>query len=646
MYLLKVMLLAMFFMTVARAALYAYVPYRIPDAITLPERMRCFIYGLWFDSVASCYVVALPLLVLVIMACTGWQNRRCLAAVRLWLEVFFGIAVTVSVANVPYFRFFFQNINAGIFQWFAYKDTTAGMILGETEYAIATVAAILTTAIFVWMVHRIALPLHAESEKTTPARQGMPAFAGRLAVGIAGMALMALCAFGIRGRMGYNPIKTSQAYYCTDPFLNQVGINPLFNLLTSYLDTRRPENALLHLTDDEAAVSYVCQYLHTEGVPSVSPIALRVEADSGITGRNVVVILMESMSTALMGNEKGQSLTPFLDSLSRDSWCFSNMYSAGNHTNHGIYATLYSWPAIMFRNQMKGSVVPKYSGLPTVLREKGYSTMFFMTHESQYDNMNAFLRTNGFDEIYSQEDYPREKVVNSFGVQDDFLYQYAIPRIGEAARRGTGFLAVMLSVSNHPPYVIPDSFKPRSRDMDAAIVEYADWSIRRFFEEARRQPWYDNTIFVLLGDHGKVVGTPECELPESFNHIPLIIHGKGITPRVTSTFALQEDVAPTLLGMLGVAYTRNNFGIDLRQRSRQCAFYTGDRYIAARDSARLFLYNPKEDMTLLYRTDGGTLRQAGKADAAFQALKTHAFSMLQCAETLIQRKQTTDNVKE
>ena len=75
---------------------------------------------------------------------------------------------------------------------------------------------------------------------------------------------------------------------------------------------------------------------------------------------------------------------------------------------------------------MKGSVIPTYSGLPTLLKEQGYRTMFFMTHESQYDNMNAFFRTNGFDEIFSQENYPSEKVVNGFGVQDDFLYDYAL----------------------------------------------------------------------------------------------------------------------------------------------------------------------------------------------------------------------------
>ena len=150
--------------------------------------------------------------------------------------------------------------------------------------------------------------------------------------------------------------------------------------------------------------------------------------------------------------------------------------------------------------------------------------------------MNAFLRTNGFDEIYAQENYPSEKVVNSFGVQDDFMYQYALPILNERAGTGNPFFSVLLSISNHPPYVIPPYFHPHSDVLEEQIVEYADWSIRQFMQAAEKQPWFDNTIFVFLGDHGKMVGTPECEMPQSYNHIPLMIYGKDIKPGVYDGF--------------------------------------------------------------------------------------------------------------
>lgn len=110
--------------------------------------------------------------------------------------------------------------------------------------------------------------------------------------------------------------------------------------------------------------------------------------------------MMESMSAKFMKHfGQSETLTPFLDSLYTRSISFRNFYSAGIHTNHGLYATLYSFPAMMKRNLMKGSVIPRYSGLPTVLKENGYYNLFFMTHEGQYDNMNAFFRTNGYDEV-------------------------------------------------------------------------------------------------------------------------------------------------------------------------------------------------------------------------------------------------------
>ena len=308
---------------------------------------------------------------------------------------------------------------------------------------------------------------------------------------MAGAALIGLCFFGIRGRRGYNPIKVSQAYYCNDAFLNQLGINPVFNLMTSAIDDNRKENRRLHLMAEDEAIARVQTLLGRQGMDGISPIARRVEADSRPTRRNVVVILMESMSAHLM-QTFGHETRPYALS----STACGNSRSASAISIHpasiptmACIPSLYSFPAMMKRNAMKGSVIPVYSGLPTVLKENGYHNMFFMTHESQYDNMNAFFRTNGFDDIYSQENYPADKVVNGFGVQDDFLFQYALPVLDRQARSGQPFFSVLLTISNHPPYIIPPYFHPRSRTTEEQIVEYADWSIRNFMTEALKRPF-------------------------------------------------------------------------------------------------------------------------------------------------------------
>ena len=336
-----------------------------------------------------------------------------------------------------------------------------------------------------------------------------------------------------------------------------------------------------------------------------------------------------------------KTLTPFLDSLYQKSLVFNNIYSAGIHTNHGLYSTLYSFPTIMKRNAMKGSVIPIYSGLPTVLKENGYHNLFFMTHESQYDNMNAFFRTNGFDEIYAEENYPKEKIANHFGVQDDFLYEYALPILNEKSQTGQPFFTVLLSISNHPPYVIPSYFTPKTDKIEDQIVEYADWSIRQFMNEAQKQSWFENTIFVFIGDHGKLVGTPENEMPTSYNHVPFMIYGKSIPTKQYNHFGGQIDVAPTLLGLLGISYTQNNLGIDLLKEKRPCIFYTADNLIAARDSSRLYIHSPETGQEFKYKVREGKLR-SGTDESHFQYLKDYCFSMLQSTEYLIRKNQTTD----
>ena len=639
-YLLYIHIAALLVFTIFRWVLFVSMDYTFPEHIQNDWGLQAiaFVKGIWFDNVIACYILILPLVMLWIASLCNYTAKWIYLFTGGWFIGFYSLAFIISVSNIPYFEYFFKTINSSIYNWFGYAGTTAGMIFGETSYYFPIFLGI--TAIILW-----GIGIHLWS-KCTYERSLQTAkrisIKERGIILLSGAVLVGLCLFGIRGRMGYNPIKVSQAYYCEDPFLNQLGVNPAFNLLTSTLDDMRKENQELALMDGETAINQVQSILNREGIADISPIAQTVTSATSATHPNIVFIFMESMSAKLM-QAYGQSkkLTPYLDSLYHESLVFNNIYSAGIHTNHGMYSTLYSFPTIMKRNAMKGSVIPVYSGLPTVLKDNGYYNLFFMTHESQYDNMNAFFRTNGFDEIHAEENYPKEKIANHFGVQDDYLYEYALPILNERAQSGQPFFTVLLSISNHPPYVLPSYFHPRSEKIEDQIVEYADWSIRKFMTEAQKQPWFDNTLFVLIGDHGKLVGTPENEMPESYNHVPLMIYGKGITPQAINDFGGQIDVAPTLLGMLGINYTQNNFGVDLLKEKRPCIFYTADNLIAARDSSRLYIHSPETGQEFCYSLEGGTL-QASTFDANFEALKTYVFPMLQATELLVKEGKTVN----
>lgn len=643
-YILSVHVLALLVMTLFRLIQFITLHSMMGDGDLHP--LGAFFRGVWFDNVIMCYITVLPLLVLLIAASVGYSHRYLIRGANIWYAVWCAIAFIPSAANIPYFQYFFKVINSSIFGWFGYVGTTTGMVLQEKSYWLFFLLYFILTIGFIralqWLgrccITSIGHTHDQQPSAATPtqARNHITFIVCRLLLTIV---LVSLCLFGIRGRMGYNPIKVSQAYYCDDAFLNQLGINPAFNLLTSALDDMRKENKELHLMPYAEAISLARQSLDIKGeTDSMHILRRQVINDSTHAQKkhpNVVVILMESMSANLLqtfGQE--QALTPTLDSLYRHSLAFTHFYSAGIHTNHGMTATLYSFPALMFRNLMKGTVTPHREGIPTVLAQNGYENMFFMSHEAQYDNMKAFFTTNGYHDIYSQENYPKEEVVNSFGVSDHFELGYALNTINEKAKTGKPFMATILTISNHPPYIIPDYFHPKTSEKETQIVEYADWAIGDFLRKASHEPWYKNTIFVIQADHGKIVGKGKSvgELPESYNHIPLIIIGPGVPEKQYTGLGMQVDVMPTLLGIMGIDYTYDGFGVNLLQKERQMVFYSADNQLVARDHQRLFIYNPKMNRSFCYEVkEDGTLVERHD-EKRFSDLRQYVFSMIQSAE--------------
>ncbi len=599
--------------------------------------LTAFLRGLWFDNVIGCYILIAPLVLVGLAAVFGWAGRRTLLAASIWFGVMYVPVFMAAAGNIPYFVYFTKPLNSSIWNWAEYGTQTLGMVFGEASWLVYILSFFLFTIVFaviVWRYRRFWLRwMQTDKEPNT--------------IGLVALRLLVLfpvaylCIFGFRGRVG-NPIRVSAAYFCNSPVLNQLGINPMFCLLASTHDDMRGENKRLNLMPDAEAVKNVQQLLQRKGIEGVSPIARTVTAEGEPLRKNIVFVLMESISAKLMKRfGDTRNLTPTIDSLWQQSLAFSNIYSAGTHTNQAMYATLYSFPSILKRNAMKGSAIPTYSGLPTDLRKAGYRNLFFMTHEAQYDNMNAFFRSNGFDEVYSQEDYPSEEQLTRYGVPDHFLFDYALSVMRKKAESGQPFFATLLTITNHPPYIVPEWYKSAQKDAELQAIEYADASIARFMAAVRKETWFDNTIFVFLGDHGKMIGQADCELPESYNHVPFFIYGKGISPKEHSGYGMQVDIAPTLLGLLNHSYTQNNFGIDLLREERPYTFYTADNTVAARDSSRLFVHNPDAGRDFYYDLSSGKPVKTDNSPE-FERMKTYCFSMLQTTEMMVEKGMTTN----
>ena len=199
-------------------------------------QMGAFVRGVWFDNVIACYIMLLPMLVVLGASAFGSHHRGWRLFAVWWFAILYPLAFVVSAANIPYFAFFFKNINSGIFEWFGYAGTTAGMVFQESSWWLYILLFFAVTAVFEFLLWRVERLAAAVVQTANEGKRSLQAIALRTSVTLA---LLGLCLFGIRGRTGYNPIKISAAYYCNDSFLNQLGINPAFNLLTSALDDMR-----------------------------------------------------------------------------------------------------------------------------------------------------------------------------------------------------------------------------------------------------------------------------------------------------------------------------------------------------------------------------------------------------------------------
>jgi phosphoglycerol transferase MdoB-like AlkP superfamily enzyme len=359
--------------------------------------------------------------------------------------------------------------------------------------------------------------------------------------------------------------------------------------MRSYLDSKDPKNAKVQLMNDDAAVTKIREYLNIHDTAYNSPIARKIIPDTiSETKPNIVIVIMESMTVAKMkrfGNNN--KLTPFLDSLSYNSLFFENFYSAGKHTFNGIFSTLFSFPALYRRHTMKQ--IRKYDGIASTLLNYGYTTTYFTTHDAQFDNVEGFLRANDFQNIVSQIDYPFSEIKTTLGVPDDYMFRYSISYINNLHKKKKPFFVAFMTASDHGPYYIPEYFHPKSDEIKQQIVEYADWSLKRFIELASKEDWYNNTIFVFVADHGAAINA-KYDIAINYFHIPLIIYAPKLHLFNNKTYKMvgsQIDIYPTLMGLLNIEYINNTLGIDLLKQDRKYAIINDDDKIGIIDTAFL-----------------------------------------------------------
>ncbi|MBM2813892.1 MAG: sulfatase [Ignavibacteria bacterium] len=609
-----------------------------------------FLQGLRFDTVISGYILIFPFILSMALSLIPIRQFFLKYLIFIILSIFYILSFAVCTTDIPYFMHFSSRITLAILNWTGASSMAFKFVIENPVYYAPIIGFFVFSTIFVILIRK-QLKKWIEQDKIF-----IISWKKRLNFGLVYL-LAALCLFiGIRGRVDtLSPIRWGTALFSPYPFPNQLALNPVFTFFDSMIYQRDLEKNNKKMMDDSTAANYIHNFLCGPTQTGFqSPIARMVKPEKDAKKYNVVLILMESMSAEFLASSGNfnPSVTPFLDSLSNNALYFNNMYSSGIHTFMGTWSVFLGMPPIPTSENLllNPENMHQFSGLPVTLFKNGYSTFFAMTHDSQFDNMGGLLSNNGFEQVISQKDYFDAEALSSMGIPDNVLFDRSLPYLRELASKPKPFFAAMLTVSNHGPWRVPEhlppGFNPKHTEKKLLACEYADWSLRYFINKARREPWFNNTIFVFVADHGVNI-VPSYEICLGYHHIPLIIYAPNIIkPQVISGFAQQEDIFPTIMHFLDIEYINNTFGMDLMKRQRDFSFFCTDTKIGAINDSLFLMIKESGDMSMYKYKEKSFENHISKHKNLVDSMKYRSYATFQTAIRMIkQQKVSLDKVK-
>lgn len=507
--------------------------------------------GLINDAVEGLYLLA-PLALYLSLLPERWiggRVTRALLAVGTWLSLF-GL---IYLGFVEYFFFeeFDARFNLVAVDYLMYPHEVFVNIW--ESYPVAQVLAL--TAVLASLLLRLLWP-PLRASLVPGCRIGrrigfFAAYVAALAAAIAGFSTQTLA-------------------YSQNRVENELAANGLSSLFQAFHTNELDFNRLYRTGDPEAMRKLMIHDLDGPSAQAVNDQSLdrHFVAKGPDFGRlNVVLVVEESFGcehVSACGSDK--ALTPHFDALSRQGLFFSQAYATGTRTARGLEAITASLAPIPSESIMKRPGYERIGTWGEIMQGLGYHTSFLYGGFGEFDNMNNYFGAHGFA-VSDRKAIERVRFANIWGVADQDLFDHALDYFDQRDKAGKPFFSLIMSTSNHKPYTFPDGLEkegvPKEGGGRNAGVRYADLAMGEFMEKAKDHPWYGNTVFVLVADHGaRVYG--KQRIPMYSYHIPLLIMAPGrLQPRVIDTPASQVDVAPTVMGLLGLDFTAPFIGRNL-----------------------------------------------------------------------------------
>ena len=515
--------------------------------------------GLTFDTSAILYTNALW--VLLVLFPLHKKETFAYHRVCRWLFVVVNtLTLAMNLGDSVYFRFSARRTTTTIFQEFENENNLGSIFLTE---ALSHWYFFVLAALMAWGLWKLYVSPHK------PVTQKSNLLRYYLVTTISLLAFVPFCVAGMRGgwTRDIRPITISNANnFCDRPTEAGLVLNTPFALIRTI--GKNNFEVVTYYTDKAEMASVF------------SPVHAGCKGDSAFKQKNVVVIIIESFGREYIGTYNRhipgyKGYTPFTDSLlAHGALTFTHSYCNGRKSIDGMPSILSSIPMFVEPFFLSPYSVNDVSGLADCLNGKGYQTAFFHGAERGSMGFMAFARATKFQQYFGREDFKADSRTRGdadydgwWGISDEPFMQYFCMKMTEMKQP---FMTALFTLSSHHPFRVPEAYKKQFPEDDPdmpiyPVIRYTDMALQHFFASARKQPWFQNTIFVITSDHTNMIKLPEYNTDLGGFCSPVIFYdpsgemGSGMVDAI----AQQIDIMPTILNYLGYDKPYLAFGKDL-----------------------------------------------------------------------------------
>jgi phosphoglycerol transferase MdoB-like AlkP superfamily enzyme len=519
--------------------------------------MLTFIYGLRLDMSAIAYIMAVPFLLNTARQLI--PGRATMISYKIYHGFVLLFVILIYSGNMVVYKHWDVLINNRAVAFLS--DPAEVLASASWGLIVFGFAGISVSFLLLWILFkRLVLPSFD--------KKGLSRTRTLIAIPLSASIIILM----MRGGVQQIPINESASYFSKIHQLNHIATNPIWHLGSNLKQSSVMNENPYEFMDDSIAASITSKL--------ISPPSSDAVADILNTQRpNIILVILESWNADVIGPMGGETdVTPFFSSLTEEGVLFTRMYSSGFRTDQGLTSILSGFPSQPNKSIIRfTSKTQKLPSLPGELYRRGYNTSFYYGGELGFANMNSFLLSQHMNRIVSKADFDPETMNTKWGAHDEFIFRKAVTELDTMKQP---FFSTILTLSTHEPFDVPINTPFNSgneSDKYRGAAFYTDSCLKEFVRSLKDNGLYDNTLLILIADHGHPQPKGRDFFDPEIRRIPFLLTGGVINKSWRSVkidvLCNQHDVASTLLDQMKIPHEQFKWSVDILNPNRSDFVY-------------------------------------------------------------------------